>query len=97
METTGKKRMLIFTIIFLIFNAWFLLLSPWVASGGEVGLLLFVPLLIFFLIYFIVLALRYAREKGAMQQLDKIEFFILLAYFILLLGLPTLHNLGIAF
>ncbi len=101
-DTTGKKKaILVLTMIYLVFIGGLTLLSSTLGPGeGGAFLFLALPILaghVFFLVYFIILAMRYAREKSAMHQLDRIEFFILLIFYLFALGLPTLHNLGIGF
>jgi uncharacterized membrane protein len=50
---------------------------------GSVGMLV-IPLMpivwIFYPVYFTILALRYSREKGEMDILDKVTFYVLLAH-----------------
>jgi len=50
--------------------------------GVAVGILLILPLMasfVFYLIYFIILTVRYVREKSEMHILDKITFYLLIA------------------
>jgi hypothetical protein len=55
-------------------------------GAGMVGLLFLFPVLpivyVFFPAYFIILSVRYSREKSRMHVLDKITFYILLVIFL---------------
>lgn len=64
----------VFTFFLLI-----VLYVLFVNNGAGYFLILLMPLIfIFFPIYFIIISLRYYREKSNLHQLDKITFFILL-------------------
>jgi len=78
-----KKVILGITVALIIFFAFLLILTSGSKPGEYVGLgmllLPFMPIIwIFYPVYFIILALRYSREKSAMDPLDKIMFYILL-------------------
>jgi TRAP-type C4-dicarboxylate transport system permease small subunit len=79
-----KKVILIITTILIAFFAFLLILTSGNKPGEYVGLgMLLLPIMpiiwIFYSVYFIILALRYSREKSNMDPLDKIMFYILLA------------------
>jgi hypothetical protein len=55
-----------------------------VSSGpgeGMIGLMLFMPVMpivyIFYPVYFVILSIRYSKEKSGMDSLDKIMFYVL--------------------
>lgn len=80
-----RKIILGITIALILFFVLVLLPTFGDTSGKYVGLgmilLPFMPLmyvgLVFYPIYFMILALRYSRERGNMHLLDKIMFYIL--------------------
>ena len=89
-----KKVFLIATLLWFTFL--FILVNIPDKPGGwgvGVGMLLAMPVAISWVIYpiyFIILALRYVREKGSMHVLDKVMFYILfipIAY----LGVSSFH------
>jgi len=50
--------------------------------GVAMGMLLILPFMasfVFYLLYFIILTVRYTREKSEMHMLDKITFYLLIA------------------
>lgn len=62
-----------------------------ISSGpgeGMAGLVLLLPIIpvvfIFYPVYFIILSIRYLKEKGAMDRLDKIMFYILFTAFLII-------------
>lgn len=96
-NTIGKKVALVATAIFLIVNVLIVIASSVERPGtGMVGLLV-APFIwamwIFCLVYFTILAMRFSREKSNMHQLDKIEFYILLLYFVVFFTLLMINNL----
>lgn len=69
-----------------------------VSSGpgdGMIGLMLFMPVMpiiyIFYPVYFVILSIRYSREKSSMDPLDKIMFYIL-AVPIISLGMLAVYK-----
>lgn len=78
-----KKIILGGTILTIVWILYVLISSIGASPGtGMVTFALLLPalpiLFVFFPIYFIIIALRYSREKSNMDILDKAMFFILL-------------------
>ena len=79
-ENMVKKGIIIGTFVVIIWTIFIFMISSG-PGEGLAGIIFILPVLpiifIFFPVYFIILSVRYSREKGNMNSLDKIMFYTL--------------------
>ena len=88
-ENTFFKKLVLFATIAIAIFVTTILSIPSDPGSGMVGFMFLLPLLpiiyFFYPVYFMVLSIKYLREKSNMHVLDKIMFYILLTGVLLII------------